>query len=222
LARSFSAAQQRLAVTFPDRVALRVCDLNLPEAIPASAELSAFVGSATEAALINNAATIEPIGAVGRLGAPPLLAAVAVNLTAPMLLTNAFLAALGDGSGPGMALRPYLTCARILFISSSVARLAKAGTAAYCATKAGGEMFFDALRAELAHDARVVVTTIDPGAMDTDMHAAIRRRGGVYIPGQERLRVVAASGRLASPEVVARRILAEHLPDREVRATGAK
>jgi benzil reductase ((S)-benzoin forming) len=220
LARSFSAAQQRVAVALPDRVNLRECDLSLAVAIPAAAELSAFIGGATETALINNAATIEPLGAVGTLDAPPLLAAVALNLTAPMLLTNAFLAALGDGSGPNMVLRPRFTSARILFISSSVARRAKAGTAAYCATKAGGEMFFDALRTELRHDARVVVTTTDPGGMDTDMHAVMRKRDGVYFPDQERLREVAASGLLPAPEVVARRILAEHLP--EVRATDAK
>ncbi len=214
LARSFSPSQRQLAAARPDLITLRECDLGQLSDTPSPAELGSFVVDATEVALINNAATAEPLGAVGTLDEASLGTAIAVNLAAPLLLTNAFLAALGEATPTGLAIRSGVTSARILFITSSVARRAKAGSAVYCATKAGGEMYFDTLRAELESDARVAVEIVDPGGMDTDMHAAIRTAEGVYFPDQERLRQIAASGRLISPDVVARRILAEHLPDR--------
>ena len=215
LARSFPAHQHSLSKRHPDRVRLVECDLGDSRALPNAASLAWFLGGADEVMLINNAATIEPIGAVGTLAEPPLATAVAVNLLAPMLLTNALLAAVRDqtavaGVGPGIwSLRPEIRSLQIIFITSSVAHRPKPGNAIYGATKAGGSLFFDTLRAELDHEPRVMVTTIDPGGMDTDMHAFIRNCDGVYFPDRERLRVIAASGQLAHPDVVARRILDE-------------
>ena len=229
LARSFPADHVLLANSHPHQVNLRECDLSRPEMIPTANELDAFVADAREAVLINNAATGEPVGAVGSLAAAALTSAVTVNLLAPMLLTNAFLAALRNASSAdsaalagsarvadsasGIAIRGGLDRVRILFISSSVATRPKAGTACYCAGKAGGEMFFETLRAEVAHDPRVSVETIDPGGMDTDMHAVLRGLTGVYFPDQERLRELAEAGRLSKPTVIARRILARYLSD---------
>ncbi len=217
LARSFGPRQHELAGAYPERVFLRPCDLSASDTLPDAAEAAAFLGDCAEPVLINNAATVAPLGAVGHLAGAELAAAAAVNLGGVMVLTNAFLGAvaeerLGVGAGP-LALRPHIALARLLLVSSSAARTPKPGTAAYCAGKAGAEMFFDVVRAELAGIERIAVHTVDPGGMDTGMHAYIRDQVGVYLPDQARLREVAASGRLATPAVVAGHILAEYLPD---------
>jgi NAD(P)-dependent dehydrogenase (short-subunit alcohol dehydrogenase family) len=207
LARSFEES-----VSAGDQVVRRPTDLARLDDIPGAAELAAFLTGAREVLLINNAATIEPIGAVGRLHRTAIAAAVATNLTATMVLTDALLSALTPGRGPTVQLGPDVTSVRLLYVSTSSAHRPKPATAAYCATKAGGEMFFAVLRAELEHDPRFVVEVVDPGGMDTDMHRGLRGRTGVYFPDQERLRQMAAEGRLAAPDVVARRIMDAHLP----------
>ena len=100
--------------------------------LPDHDTLRPFLRDATEAVLIHNAAVVEPIGAVGRLTTEAITRSVAVNLTAPMVLTNTFLRAA-----------PRDARLRILYISSGAARRVIDGWALYCSTKAGGEMFFD-------------------------------------------------------------------------------
>jgi NAD(P)-dependent dehydrogenase (short-subunit alcohol dehydrogenase family) len=209
LARSFPDEQRELARQRPDAVVLRECDLAGRAVVPSSAELAGFLGEAAEPVLVNNAATGDPLGAIGALDPVELASAVSLNLLAPMALTNAFLSAIcpSPGGGP-MRLHPHVKTARIVFVTSSTARRPKPGSAAYCATKAGAEMFFDVLRGELG-DAPVEVYTVDPGGMDTRMHAHIRGLEGVYLPDQDRLREVAAAGALRAPDEVARRILTE-------------
>jgi len=208
LARSFPAEQRDLARQRPDAVVLHACDL-AGRSVPSGAELAGFLGEAAEPVLVNNAATPDPLGAVGALDRAELATAVSLNLLAPMALTNAFLSAVCEPPDGGpMRLRPHVKTARILFVTSSTARRPKPGSAAYCATKAGAEMFFDVLRGELG-DAPVEIHTVDPGGMDTRMHAHIRGLEGVYLPDQDRMRGVAAAGRLRAPEEVAGRILTE-------------
>jgi benzil reductase ((S)-benzoin forming) len=215
LARSFPDEQRELARQRPEGVVLHECDLAVVGSIPTAAELARFLGEAAEPVLVNNAATPDPLGAIGALEQSDLAVAVNLNLLVPMALTNAFLSAISEAPSAGpLSLRPHVKLARIVFVTSSTARRPKPGSAAYCATKAGGEMFFDVLRGELA-DAPVEIHTVDPGGMQTGMHAHIRSLTGVYLPDQERMREVAAAGRLRAPDEVAGRILAETglLPD---------
>jgi NAD(P)-dependent dehydrogenase (short-subunit alcohol dehydrogenase family) len=211
LARSFPEPVRALADSSAGRVVLRTGDLCQTGSLPGAAELAGFLGEAGDVLLVNNAATTTPVGAIGRLGGDPTAIAVATNLTGTMVLIDSFLAALDGGDGPALALGPHLSRVAVLFVTSSVARRPKPGTAVYCATKAGGEMFVEVLRAELADDPRCVIANVDPGGMDTDMHASLRTPGG-YFPDRDRLREVAAAGRLASPAAVAVRILDEYLP----------
>ena len=62
------------------------------------------------------------------------------------------------------------------------------GWALYCATKAGGEMFFNVLASQVNGDGRVTLANVDPGQMHTGMQADIRRAaaGRAYFPGQQR------------------------------------
>jgi NAD(P)-dependent dehydrogenase (short-subunit alcohol dehydrogenase family) len=93
----------------------------------------------------------------------------------------------------------------VVFISSGAAARPIRHWAAYCAAKAGGEMFFRVL-AEERPDLSVV--SVNPGRMDTAMQAVLRRSSfpdkGSFIDSHER-------GELASPAVVAARIVSEHV-----------
>jgi benzil reductase ((S)-benzoin forming) len=199
LGRRFTDDQRRLAADRPHQVRLREADL--AAGTVDQRQLSEFLGDGggdgdEPAVLIHNAGVVEPIGAVGTLDPAELARSVQVNLLAPMLLTNAFLAARGGHS------------ARVLFISSGAAGKSVGGWAAYCATKAGGEMFFTVL----AEQGGVTVANVNPGVMDTDMQAVLRGSEG-WFPRRGHYAALAERGELPSPESVAARIAAEHLGD---------
>src|SRR3954451_562553 len=80
---------------------------------------------------------------------------VEVNLLGAMTATEVFLDQLRDGGGD------------LVNISSVAGRTARAGTAAYAATKWGLNGWSEALRQELQPDVRVIV--IEPGAVATEL-----------------------------------------------------
>jgi NAD(P)-dependent dehydrogenase (short-subunit alcohol dehydrogenase family) len=203
LGRRFTPAQQRRQQAAPHRVVLRRTDLADHATLPGDRELADLVRAAPQLALIHNAAVIEPLGAIGTLPAPQLARCVAVNLTAPMLLTNSLLAAIDAWH--------RLT---VLFISSSAAHRVGRGRSPYSATKRGGEGFFDGLAAQYQGDDRVRVANVDPGIMDTAMQAVIREqiRAGADLAGRQRHLGLYERGELPSPGAVAHRIVTEHLP----------
>jgi short-subunit dehydrogenase len=109
--------------------------------------------------LINNAGNVR----AGRLDAieeSEVIAQVALNLTAPILLTRAALPALRAG-GDGL----------VVTISSGIGLVALPFYATYAATKAGVAHFGEALRREL-HGEGVQVLTVFPGATSTPMMAS--------------------------------------------------
>ncbi|MEN3310318.1 MAG: hypothetical protein V7603_6520 [Micromonosporaceae bacterium] len=196
--RSWTPAQRELAATRPDRVRLRAADLTEPASQPDAGELRDFLGAGTAGCvLIHNAAVVGPIGAIGALPPDELAASFAVNLAAPAVLTNAFLAAAPPGPR------------HILFVSSSAARRVIGGWSAYCATKAGAEMFFRVLAEQYAGDPSVRVACVDPGQMATGMQEEIRRAGRdeVYFPQRQHWRDSFEQGRLQPAGEVARSIL---------------
>lgn len=106
--------------------------------------------------LINNAGNVR----AGRLEAieePEVLAQIALNLTAPILLTRAALPAL-RASGDGL----------VVNVSSGFGLLGMAFYTVYGATKAGIAHFGEALRRELYGEG-VHVLNVFPGATDTPM-----------------------------------------------------
>lgn len=203
LGRRFTESQRAEQRSDPDRIRLRVTDLASCASLPSVDELAAFVtGGPPEVVLVHNAAVFDPFGPIGALGAAGIAAAVAVNLTAPMVLTDALLAC-------PLAAGRRLT---VGYISSAAAHRVDGGRAMYGSTKRGGEMFFETLAAEHHDDPAVRVAVIDPGIMDTDMQAVVRRhaREDEYFPGRERFIERYERGELPSPVDVARRVLAEH------------
>jgi benzil reductase ((S)-benzoin forming) len=208
LGRRFTDAQHGAERSAPQRVRLRTVDLGRPETLPGAAELASFAHDASDVVLVHNAAVLDPVGAIGALQPGEIVHAVAVNLTAPMLLTNALVAA--------MALRPATTAARpvtVLYVSSGAAQRTIGGWSVYGATKNGGEAFFAALAAQHEGDPRVRVANVNPGVMETDMQAHLRdlAKRDVYFPDGERYVSLYQRGELVPPARVARTIITTHL-----------
>jgi NADP-dependent 3-hydroxy acid dehydrogenase YdfG len=104
--------------------------------------------------LVNNAGVmlLGPFGTEQREEARRM---VEVNLLGAMTTTEVFLDQLRDGGGD------------LINISSVAGRTARAGNAAYAATKWGINGWSEALRQELQPDIRV--TIIEPGAVATEL-----------------------------------------------------
>ncbi|GAA0720974.1 SDR family NAD(P)-dependent oxidoreductase [Dactylosporangium roseum] len=199
--RHFTPDQQEQRDERPTDVMLFSTDLADAHWLPDNDTLRSFLRGSDDAVLIHNAAVVDPIGEVGKLTTEAITNAIAVNLTAPVVLTNTFLRAA-----------PRDARLRVLFISSGAARRIIDGWALYCTTKAAGETFIDVVASQVQDDERISVVNVDPGMMDTGMQETIRRAAGsgAYFPGKQRWVDAHIEGKLADPVAVAERILKEH------------
>lgn len=171
-------------------------DLSDPGALTAwldGGELAAFLDGASDIVLINNAGTVAPSEVVGQADPAAIVAAVNLNVTAPLLLTDAVL-----------RLRPKGATVRVVHISSGAARRAYPGWAVYCATKAALDQHAQALAAENQDGVRVA--SIAPGIVDTDMQGDIRASDG--FPLRDRFVAYKQEGSLVAPDDAARQVLA--------------
>ena len=151
-----------------------------------------------KAVLINNAGVIDPVGAIETLDTEALIGHVNVNLVSAMIVTRRFLA-LTEGRAK---------VRRIINISSGLGRRAMFGTAAYCTTKAGLDMFsrVAALEAQ-TNDSNVEVLSLAPGIIDTPMQDAMRELSPEALPDVGTFREFHTSGALSSADNVAADIL---------------
>ncbi len=152
--------------------------------------------------LINNAGVIPTPGPVEASTLEALSGALRVGLEATLLISAAFLEATGAWPGDR----------RILNISSGLGRRAMAGSAAYCAAKAG----MDNLSRAMALDEEVKATqgrpfarvvSLAPGIIDTDMQATIRGGASDGFPDRDRFVAFKTEGQLASATDTARKVL---------------
>jgi len=115
--------------------------------------------------LINNAATIAPIGRITDLDPQAFSASIETNLTAQF---DAIRLAL-----PAMVARGAGT---IVNVSSGAAHRPQEGWSAYCAGKAGLAMLTRSVHLEYG-DHGIRIFGFAPGVVDTDMQGAIRASG---------------------------------------------
>lgn len=193
LGRAFTDKQRELAEAEPDRVSLHEMELAAPT-LGLVGPISLATRDTEHAYLILNAGTVEPVGPIGKLNPAAVRDSVAVNLTVPMLAASAFTLALLPGT-PGS----------VLFISSGAAVRPVAGWAAYCAAKAGGEMFFQVLAEERPD---LYVANVNPGRMDTGMQGVLRNS---EFPTKQSYVDAYEQGSLPAPADVARQIISEHV-----------
>jgi len=149
--------------------------------------------------LINNAGAIPAIVPLRDAPDEGTQGALRVGLEAPMLLTAAFL----------NATRAWRGQRRVLNISSGLGRRPMASQAAYCAAKAGLDLFTRCVALDEAgqpNGARVC--SLAPGVIDTDMQVHLRGADAAAFPDRANFEQLKTAGQLASPEAAARRVLA--------------
>lgn len=177
--------------------------LDLADAPAAAARLAGWLAAQppADAVLVNNAALLSEPAPLRDGRDAELSAAVRVGLEAPLLLSAAFLRAT-DGWGSDR---------RVLNISSGLGRRAMAGSASYCAVKAGMDHFSRAValeesaRGDGRRGARIV--SLAPGVIDTDMQVQLRGADRARFPDGALFEALQTEGRLATPDEAARRVL---------------
>lgn len=150
----------------------------------------------TSVCLLNNAATVRPVGTLGRLTADEITSALTVNLAAAVTLANTFCRVFINAA----------TTRRVINVSSGAAEYALPGEAVYCVAKAGIEMLTRTLAAEQqAPTFRAI--TVRPGVIDTDMQLFARSQKPEVFPSVELFKGFHREGRLVAPSVVASKIV---------------
>jgi len=174
--------------------------IDLVDAPAAAERLARWLSgrSPADVALINNAALLSEPSPLRDGTLPALSAAVRVGLEAPLLLTAAFL----------QATEAWGTDRRVLNVSSGLGRRAMAGSASYCAVKAGMDHFSRVVAMEEAGrpgGARIV--SLAPGIIDTDMQTQLRQADRARFPDGAQFEAFKTEGMLSSPEDTAAQVL---------------
>ena len=203
LARSVDQLAQTEAILLSrgaaaDRVRIISADLGSEQ--QRDLAVAAALSAAQVDILVNNAATVEPVGPTAAIGAAELRRAFEVNVIAAAALTSAVLPGMLD-AGWG----------RVVNVSSAIVARPDSMVRfnAYAATKAALEAHTINLAAELSGSG-VTVNVYRPGGVDTAMQAWIRgqdpeRVGAV---AHERFNRNFADGALITPEQSAAALLA--------------
>ena len=150
------------------------------------------------ATLINNAGVVSQLAPLSTVAGDDLVRALRVGLEAPTLLTAAFLRATEGWPVPR----------KVVLVSSGLGRRAMAGSASYCAAKAGLDHLARAVALEeqaKPNGARIVA--LAPGVIDTDMQGQLRRADAALFPKRERFIGLQAGGQLDSPAEAAAKLL---------------
>ena len=183
--------------------------VDLADPLPLAARLAAWLGDHGARAhgalparvrLIHNAAMLSEPGDIAGSDPAALAQSLRIGLEAPVALTAAFLRATSTWADADR---------RVLFVSSGLGRRPMAGSAAYCAQKAGLDHFARALALEEAthpHGARVA--SVAPGIVDTDMQKQLRGADPRRFAEQAKFDEFHRSGSLDSPAAAAAKVVA--------------
>ena len=182
--------------------------VDLSEPLPVAERLAAWLGDFERRAVgalpkrvrvIHNAALLSDPGNVAEADPADLARSLRIGVEAPVALTAAFLRATAQ----------WPSDRRVLFVSSGLGRRAMAGSAAYCAQKAGLDHFARALALEeqaRPHGARVA--SVAPGIIDTDMQKQLRGADAERFPERAKFDEFHRSGALDSPATAAAKVIA--------------
>ena len=181
-----------------NRVRTVNADVSTPEGV--TAIVTALPPDACVKYLIHNAGLLGPIAPLAEVDRETWRQVVATNLEAPLFLTQALIPQLkrcADGEGCGKK-------ARILHVSSGAAHGSYEGWGPYCVTKAGLNMMYRCLAAELSRH-NILVGSVRPGVVDTPMQVQIRTFDGPpeNFPAHYRFLCLKEGGKLESPDNVA-------------------
>lgn len=145
--------------------------------------------------LINNAAAVTPLKEIQECTEEEISKNVHVNITAPLLLTSAFIRLTTD----------WDATRRVVNISSGSAMYPAPSMSLYCSAKAALNMFSRCVGLEQKQATNAVqVFAIDPGMMDTGMQQTARESDmalSAFFAAQK------VQGYLSDPAHVARQIM---------------
>jgi benzil reductase ((S)-benzoin forming) len=165
---------------------------------------------ASRIALVNNAGAIGAVKYAGRMEAATISRDYNVNLVAPAILTNAFLAAYSGLDAQQV----------IINVSSGAGKNPIDGWSVYCASKAGLDLFSRTVAEELklAGKNHIRIFSVAPGIVDTAMQDAIREANKLDFSRVGQFVDYKVTGQLASPDLIARKYLSilglpEKFPD---------
>jgi NAD(P)-dependent dehydrogenase (short-subunit alcohol dehydrogenase family) len=199
--RVLAIARVETALPVPAGGELLVWRADLADPVPVAARLQQWLaGHATpsSATLINNAGVVSTPGPLADGDLAELSAAVRVGLESALLLTAAFLRATAAWPVPR----------KVVLVSSGLGRRAMAGSASYCAAKAGMDHLARAValeEAEHTHGAKIV--SLAPGIIDTDMQVTLRTADRTRFPERDRFLGFKTAGQLDSPATAAAKLL---------------
>jgi len=196
-------ARRRTELAVPPGGELLAWPLDLADAVAAARRLSEWLQSEgarpwASITLINNAGVVSQPAPLSAGDPAELSNAMRVSLEASLLLTAAFL----------RATRMLGVPRKVLLVSSGLGRRAMAGSASYCAAKAGMDHLARAVALEEAaqpNGARIV--SLAPGVIDTDMQAQLRSADPLLFPERERFVGLHTGGQLDSPDQAAAKVL---------------
>jgi benzil reductase ((S)-benzoin forming) len=200
-------SRQPTQLPVPNGAALTHWPADLADAAPVAARLQAWLQGQTaevrsgchSVSLINNAGVVSQLAPLSEVTASDLAHALRVGLEAPALLTAAFLHATAGWPQPR----------KVLLVSSGLGRRAMAGSASYCAAKAGMDHLARALALEESAKARgAAVVSLAPGVIDTDMQVQLRSANAALFPDRSRFVAMKEGGQLDSPAQAAAKVLA--------------
>ena len=193
-------ANPSLASRYPGKLEQQMLDVADATALQrwlGSGTLDTFVASGGTPLLVNNAGVLQPIGPLESQSPELVSRAVAVNVGAVLALSAAFVQATGGASER-----------RILHISSGAGRKPYAGWSIYCATKAAIDQH--ARCVALDRTPNLLISSVAPGVVDTEMQAEIRASSDERFPDRPRFVAMHRDKALPSPEQTGGR-LAEYL-----------
>ena len=196
-------ARAKTELPVPPGATLEAWQVDLADAAPVAERLAAWLQAQDAAAcgavnLINNAGVVSTPAPLAQGDLAELANALRVGLEAPMLLSAAFLRATAGWRCPR----------KLMLVSSGLGRRAMAGSASYCAAKAGMDHLARALALEEAtqpNGARVV--SLAPGVIDTDMQVQLRSADAARFPERARFQGLKDGGQLDSPHEAAAKLL---------------
>jgi NAD(P)-dependent dehydrogenase (short-subunit alcohol dehydrogenase family) len=198
-----SIARRPADLPVPAGAALDSWTADLGDPVPVAERLRAWLAAQDPATLagvelIHNAGVVSTPAPLSAGNPVELSHALRVGLEAPLLLSASFLQATDGWAMPR----------RLLLISSGLGRRAMAGSASYCAAKAGMDHLARVLALEeaaKAHGARVV--SLAPGVIDTDMQLVLRGADPARFPERVRFQSLKDHGQLDSPAQAAAKVL---------------
>ena len=212
-------AAPELAARYPgslEQVELDLADSAALAAWIAGGALARAIDGCATVLLINNAGTVQPVGALAIQDPVAVARACALNITAPLMLAGAVAQA-----------RALRTECRILHVSSGAGHSAYPGWSVYCATKAALDQHARAVA--LDRDVNLRICSLAPGVIDTGMQAEIRSLSLEQFPLREKFDDLKRAGALSDPAQCARHLVGYLLnaqfgsaPVDDLRSTGAE